>query len=254
MQTIALPASLLVEPERHALLPPATVAALGATVVIVPHPDDESLGCGGLLALLADYDNPAHVIVTTDGSRSHPNSASYPAARLAEVREQETLDALSVLGLPASSVRFLRYPDCGLPAAGTVAFEKAATQLREMLGALTPATLLVPWRRDPHCDHEATWRLLREAVVGLPAAPRWLEYPIWAWTQAESEAAPQTDDGRAWRLDISPVLARKEQAIARHRSQMGALIHDDPGGFVLEPAILAHFARPWELFIEPADG
>lgn len=241
------------EQEQHPLLPPETAVTLGSTIVVAPHPDDESLGCGGLLALLADFGNPAHVLVMTDGSRSHPNSPSYPAARLAALREQETLDALTALGLPASSARFLRHRDCGLPAAGTVAFAKAAMQLREMLVALTPATLLVPWRRDPHCDHEATWRLLREATVGLPAPPRWLEYPIWAWTQAESEAAPQTDDDHASRLDISPLLARKEQAIARHRSQMGALIHDDPGGFVLEPAMLAHFARPWELFIEPAD-
>ncbi|MDQ3545581.1 MAG: PIG-L family deacetylase [Verrucomicrobiota bacterium] len=254
VQTDAPPSSLLVEPDQHALLPPKTAATLGSTIAIAPHPDDESLGCGGLLALLAAFGNAAHVLVMTDGSRSHPNSPSYPAARLAALREQETLAALEVLGLPASTARFLRYPDCGLPAAGTVAFGEAATQLREMLVARTPDTLLVPWRRDPHCDHEATWRLLREASAGMPSPPRWLEYPIWAWTQAESKAAPQTNDGHAWRLDISPVLARKERAIARHRSQMGVVIQDDPGGFVLEPAMLAHFARPWELFIEPVDG
>lgn len=241
------------EPERHALLPPETAVTLDCTVVVGPHPDDESLGCGGLLALLADYGNPAHVIVMTDGSRSHPDSPSYPAARLAALREQEVLDALAALGLPARAARFLRYPDGGLPAPGTLAFDETARQLHEMLVALATDTLLVPWRRDPHCDHEATWGLLREATVALESRPRWLEYPVWAWTQAESEVAPRTDEGHAWRLDIFPVLARKEQAIARHRSQTGALIHDDPGGFVLVPEMLAHFVRPWELFIEPAD-
>jgi len=254
MQTAAPPNSLLMEPERHALLPPETALTLGATVVIAPHPDDESLGCGGLLALLAHFGSSAQVIVMTDGTRSHPNSPSYPAARMVALREQETLDALAALGLPSSGARFLRYPDCGLPALGTMAFEEAIRGLRETLVALKPATLVVPWRRDPHCDHEATWRLLRAAVSGLPSPPRWLEYPVWAWTQAETELAPQPDDGRAWRLDISSMLARKKLAIARHRSQTGALIHDDPDGFVLTAAMLAHFARPWELFIEPADG
>lgn len=227
---------------------------MGSTVIVAPHPDDESLGCGGLLALLVDCGRPAHILVMTDGSRSHPHSPSYPAARIAALRERETLDALAALGMAARAVRFLRYPDCGLPGAGTVAFKEAATRLHETLVALAPDTLLVPWRRDPHCDHQATWRLLREATVGLTAPPRWLEYPIWAWMQAGSEIAPHTDDGHGWRLDISPVLARKLRAIARHRSQTGALIDDDPGGFVLEPAMLAHFARPWELFIEPANG
>ena len=190
----------------------------------------------------------------TDGSRSHPNSLSYPAARLAALRERETLAALAALGLPVNAAHFLRYRDCGLPTAGTLAFEEGAAQLHEMLVALVPDTLLVPWRHDPHCDHEATWRWLRRAAAGLAAPPRWLEYPVWAWTQAGSKIAPQAEEGHAWRLDITPVLAGKAQAIAQHRSQTGALIHDDPGGFVLEPEMLVHFARPWELFIEPADG
>ncbi len=251
MQTIAGPISLLVEPERHPLHPSGMVATFGATVVVAPHPDDESLGCGGLLALLATFGNSAHVIVMTDGARSHPNSHSYPGTRLAAVREREMLDALSALGLPSAAAHFLRYPDCGLPVAGTPAFEEAAQRLRELLVRLAPETLLVPWRRDPHCDHEATWNLLRAAAADLSARPRCLEYPVWAWTRAETEVAPRADEGRAWRLDISSVRARKSQAIASHRSQTGQLIQDDPDGFTLEPEMLAHFTRPWELFIEP---
>lgn len=252
MHVGAQPSSLLLEPELHQLLPPETVAQCGCTVVVAPHPDDESLGCGGLLALLADRGNDVHVVVMTDGSRSHPNSAAYPAARLAPLRERETLDALAALGVLASAACFLRYPDCGLPVADTPAFDQAVAQIRQMLARLAPATLVLPWRRDPHCDHEATWSLWKAAVAGMPRPPRWLEYPIWAWTQAKSEVAPRASEGRAWRIDISSVLARKARAIAQHRSQTSALIHDDPGGFRLQPEMLAHFAQPWELFIEPA--
>ncbi len=254
MEAVASFGSLLVDPERHAFLSPATAGALASTVVVAPHPDDESLGCGGLLALLAAAGHPAHVIVMTDGSRSHAHSPSFPAARLAALREEETIEAVAALGLPAHAVQFLRHPDCGLPAAGTPAFDEAVAQVRQALVALAPATLLVPWRRDPHCDHAATWRIVRQAVAERPAPLRWLEYPVWAWQQPGSESAPRPEDGRAWRLDITPVVARKARAIARHRSQRGVLIRDDPGGFVLQPEMLAHFARPWELFIEPADG
>lgn len=245
-----LQTSLLSGPDQHPLFSPATVRTLGSVLVAAPHPDDESLGCGGLLALCAQSGIPTHVVVMTDGSRSHPHSLSYPAARLAAVREDETRAALAELGLPAAWVTFLRHPDGALPLVDTPFFKKTAARLHAMLLALAPATLFVPWRRDPHCDHEATWQLFRQAIQSLPQPPRWLEYPIWAWPHAESGIAPQAGEVRAWRLDITPVLARKEKAIARHRSQTGTLIHDDPSGFTLEPAMLAYFAQPWELFLE----
>ncbi len=248
-----IPTSLLTEPERHPLLPENFVATLGFTVVVAPHPDDESLGCGGLLALFAKHNLPAHLIVITDGSRSHPHSRSHPPERLAAVRQEETLDALSALNIPAHSAHFLQHGDCALPSEGSPDFDAAAAKIRGILEVLRPDTLLVPWRRDPHCDHVATWQLLRAALRALAYAPRWIEYPVWAWNFAESDVAPQEAEGSAWRLEISSVLDRKTQAIAAHRSQHGKLIHDDPSGFVLEPPMLAHFAKPWELFIEPGD-
>ena len=247
------PPSLLRQTERHPLLPPTRAAACGTTLVVAPHPDDESLGCGGLLALLAESGNRVEVVIMTDGARSHPGSQSHPAERLARLREQETLEALATLGLPPTVAKFLRYPDCGLPVPGSAAFADAVIGLRRILDQLSPATLVVPWRRDPHGDHEATWALWRAAIGGFSPAPRWLEYPVWAWTQVDGATAPQPHEGRAWRLDITPVLARKAQAIAQHRSQLGRIIHDDPTGFCLAPEMLSHFARAWELFIEPTD-
>lgn len=225
----------------------------GSTVIVAPHPDDESLGCGGLLALLANTAQRTNVLVMTDGSRSHPGSLSYSSGRLAAVREQETIDALAILGVRREHAHFLRYQDTALPARRSPGFSAAVTRLRETLIPLSPDTLLVPWRRDPHGDHEATWQLVHAAAADLSRRPRWLEYPIWAWTCPDRAAAPQPTEADAWRLDIAPVAALKARAIAQHRSQLGALIDDDPGGFVLEPSMLVHFAHPWELFLEPAD-
>jgi LmbE family N-acetylglucosaminyl deacetylase len=246
--------SLLLDPERHPLCPAEAAAALGHTIVFAPHPDDESLGCGGLLALLAGAGIAVTVVIVTDGSRSHPNSVSHSSGRLASIREAETLDAVAELGLAPSSVQFLRYPDCGLPYRGTSIYREAIARLRRLMTDMRPETMLVPWRRDPHSDHIGTWHLLRSTVDGMRSRPRWLEYPVWAWPHAHAGDAPRHDEACAWRIDISSVLARKQRAIAQHRSQLGRLIHDDPEGFVLEPAMLAYFAQPWELFIEPHDG
>ena len=241
--------SLLLDPERHPLRTADTALALGATAVLAPHPDDESLGCGGLLALLADAGAPTRVVVVTDGCGSHPNSAAYPAERLRTLREAEARAAVDALGLDEAAVTFLRHADCGLPDEGTEAFDAAARELAEALAGAE--TVVVPWRRDPHCDHVGTWALACAAAARMDEPPRWIEYPVWAWPNADTDVAPQDGEARAWRLDIAPVLDRKRAAVAAHRSQTTDLIDDDPDGFTLAPDMLAHFERPWELFLEP---
>ena len=238
--------SLLRDPERHPLRPADAVRALGRTAVLAPHPDDESLGCGGLLALLAAHGVPAKVVVVTDGTKSHPNSASHPAPRLRAVRQAEARQALEALGI-ADGV-FLDHVDCEMPARDSAAFEAAADHLARVLAGVE--TVLVPWRRDPHCDHVATWELAAAAAARLDDPPRWIEYPVWAWPHADTEVAPQDGEARVWRLDVSGVLDAKRRAIAAHQSQAGG-ITDDPEGFCLQPDMLAHFDRPWELFLEP---
>ena len=240
----APPASLLDDPERHPLRPGGAALDLGRVVVLAPHPDDESLGCGGLLGLLADAGRPAHVVVVTDGTRSH-TSATWPPSRLRALREVEARRAVRHLG-HGSRVEFLRFPDCGLPARGTDAFEAAADRMAALVAELRPDTLLVPWRRDPHCDHVATWEL---AQARRDPDVRWIEYPVWAW--ANAEAAPRPDEATAWRLDVTATVDRKTEAVAAHRSQTTPMIDDDPDGFILEPGMLAHFRRPWELYLDP---
>lgn len=240
--------SLLDAPERHRLCPPGTVRALGTVVVLAPHADDESLGCGGLLALLADAGQAAHVVVVTDGSASHPGSTLFPPARLAVLREAEAADAVAALG-HAGRVHSLRLADGDLPAPGTDAFERAADRLAALAAQIGAETLVVPWRRDPHPDHEATWRL---AHARRDPAVRWVEYPVWAW--ARGSAPPTAADAAAWRLDIRSAADRKAAAIAAHRSQYAGIVTDSPDAFQLSDTILAHFRRPWELFLDPHDA
>ena len=187
--THASPPGPLAAPDAVELRPAAVAAELGRTVVLAPHADDESLGCGGLLAHLADAGLGPRVVVVTDGTRSHPGSAAYPAPRLRALREDEARQACAVLG---ADVAFLRHPDGGLPAPGSPAFCDAAVALAAHLADAD--TVVVPWRRDPHGDHEGTWRLARAAVAERDRPTRWLEYPVWAWTRSGGPEAPRAGE------------------------------------------------------------
>lgn len=234
--------------ERLPLLAAETVTSFGRTLVVAPHQDDESLGCGGTIALLCARRLPVHVLFVSDGAGSHPNSRTYPMARLIEVREREARAALAALGGNDDATTFLRLPDRYVPRAGSEGFTAACAMVRGVLDHWQPDTILLPWRRDPHGDHRASWELV--TAVATPAV-RLIEYPIWILIERGAEDLPRAGEVRGWRLDIGEALVRKRAAIAAHRSQTTDLIGDDPAGFRLTASDLGHFDRSFELFLEP---
>lgn len=221
------------------------VLAWGPTLVIAPHADDESLGCGGAIALLRGAGIAVEIVWLTDGTKSHPHSRSYPAPRLAALREAEAHAAAEALGVPSEHRHFLRLPDAAMPALVTPEGQRALGQLRALLAG--KETVLVTWRGDPHCDHRDAYALAREAVRG--SRLRLIEYPIWVWENGLPEDAPASAGCEILRVDIAKALPRKQRAIAAHQSQVTDLIHDDPEGFRVPETMLEHFQQPWELFI-----
>lgn len=217
----------------------------GGLVVVAPHPDDESLGCGGLIAEACARGRPVRVMIVSDGCGSHTHSATYPPDRLRALRETETLEAVVALGLGRQHVQFLRLPDGNVPPSGPEA-EAAATAIVAAADEIGASALFVTWGHDPHRDHKASAAIVTLAGDRL-GTKRVFAYPIWGWTLPEDLEVGAPPQGQ--RLDITAHLPAKAAAIAAHRSQITDLIADDPSGFRLEPAMLARFARPYEIFI-----
>lgn len=245
--------SPLVNPTVLPLLSVQAIAAHTA-LVVAPHPDDETLGCGGVIALLRSLGCQVCVLVISDGTLSHPRSRKYPAAALRALREAETLAAIAVLGVNESEVTFLELPDGAIPTPESTGFTDAVASCRASIVTFAPQTIFLPWRHDPHPDHRATWQLIHGALVGVVGEPtllpRIIEYPIWDWDPEQRGQSTETNRVKAWRLDISKVVELKQQAIAAYRSQTTNLIDDDPEGFRLTPEMLANFAQPWEVYLE----
>jgi LmbE family N-acetylglucosaminyl deacetylase len=222
------------------------IIGTGTCLILAPHPDDESLGCGGLIAACVAAGRAPLVVILTDGAGSHPGSQAYPAERLRAVRARETQTATAILGLPADQLVFLNQPDSVVPFRGRGFAAIVETVLAHVQPGCT--AILAPWRHDPHCDHEAA--SLIAATVAEQAGIAHVAYPVWSWTLPPNVPIPDPpSDG--WRLWIEPFLAAKRQAIQAHESQYGDLITDDPNGFRLPETLLAAFSGPFETFIDP---
>ncbi len=220
----------------------------GSVVVLAPHPDDESLGCGGLLSMLASAGRPGRVVVMSDGAGSHPNSHSHPPSVLRALRQAEANEAVAHLGTPPPL--FLDWGDGDVPDAGPRFEEAVASVIDAARGfGMLAATIDL----DPHKDHVATWAIAREAA--RRSGQRLLGYAVWSWRHLYPEMAPidpvsVAGPPRGLRLDVAAVLSAKRSAVMAHRSQTTRLIDDDPEGFILSEAVLDVLLRPFEVYLE----
>lgn len=216
-------------------LSPEAVAR--SAVVLAPHPDDETLGCGGLVARKRALGVAVTVVFMTDGAGSHHNLVD--AAELANRRRREALTACTRLGVDADATHFLDLPDGHLAAS----FDEAVARLGPVLGAVGATQLVIPHPAEPPSDHEATFRIARRCVARSPADYEALLYPVWLWDQwpfTNPLSAPRarTSTSTVVRtaidhrlglglsrslqrsLDIASVLGRKRAALDAHASQM----------------------------------
>ena len=111
-------------------------------VVVAPHPDDESLACGGLMVDARREGLRCKVVIVSDGAGSHPNSKAYPPERLAAIREEEAKQAGVELGLRPEDMLFLRLPDRFVPSEGEEA-ERAIDAIADCAREIGAGSLFV---------------------------------------------------------------------------------------------------------------
>ena len=209
--------------------------------IFAPHPDDEVLGCGGLLQQLAANGNTLVLLHVTNGTQSHPNSLIYPPKKLDVIRPQESLNALDVLDIAHQVTTIaLELPDGDVFAHQEQFHQKLATIIQ-------PDDILVtPFIHDGHPDHEATGQ-----VVATFAKRRQLacyQVLIWAWHWAKPD-----DERIPWhyahRVDLSvEQVQRKKQAIACFDSQIS--IDESTGNPpILSAQTIARICQPWEVYL-----
>jgi LmbE family N-acetylglucosaminyl deacetylase len=145
-----------------------------STLIIAPHPDDEVLGCGGLIARLVNKKISPHIIIMTGGEGSHYGCCTTPHEDIIRARRQLTFQATQILGLPASHIHCLDYVDGEISLKNTVETDK----LRRLLDELSYDTVFVPHKGEGWSDHLQTAEIVKNIVqkdVEL------YEYCVWVW-------------------------------------------------------------------------
>lgn len=148
----------------------------GKSMVVAPHPDDEVLGCAGLVQRLLSAGRQVDVVILSGGGRSHAGCCGIDEAELIETRRQLSRRAAGIIGLPPERLHFLDYPD------GGIAFDNAETgRFRQLMAELNPDAVFVPHRGEGWSDHLAAADIARRLTEGDKAAARVFEYCVWFW-------------------------------------------------------------------------
>lgn len=173
-------------------------------LVLAPHPDDEVIGCGGLIAKHLREGRAVRVVVATDGAEADPSVGDRDDYR--RRREEESRRGLEVLG--DVDVHFLRFPDRGLD-------DSVAGAIREHLAAFKPDLICVPSPVEIHPDHLALSRAFCELVQRDESLFADLAIARVAFYEVSQPLRPNA------LVDITDVAEEKYRAIAAHESQTG---------------------------------
>ena len=173
-------------------------------LVFAPHPDDEVIACGGLLAHHLRENRSVRIVVVTDGTRA--TGADNDATAYRDLRERESRRGLEILGGKAD-LHFLRVPDRTLG-------EEVGAALREHLAAFRPDLVCVPSAVEIHPDHVALSRAFCHLIQGDETLFAELATARVAFYEVSQPLRPNT------LVDITDVAEAKYEAIAAHESQV----------------------------------
>lgn len=180
--------------------PVVAIPSAVRAVVVAPHPDDETIGCGGTIAILSAAGCAVHVLVASQGEASvaEPTTAKGAAGqqRLAEVMAAaRCLGAATLVSCDLPDGQLLRY------------LEPLTERLSGALVDYRPQVIFVPWPLDDHSDHRAACLALAEALrrSELKSGTEIWTYEVWGALPANRV------------VDITAVWARKQAALREHR-------------------------------------
>lgn len=144
-----------------------------SVLIVAPHPDDEVLGCGGLIVRLVAEGKAPHIVFMTGGEQSHSCCCNISKNEIITARYSLALNAMHILGVPESNIHYLSYPD------GNIDRNNIETEkLSNLIHKLIPEAVFVPHWGEGWSDHVKTGLIVKEL---LPRTVPVYEYCVWLW-------------------------------------------------------------------------
>lgn len=182
-------------------------------LVLAPHPDDETLGAGSLIAHAAAHGRLAAVAYLTDGTGSHPAGTQG----LAAARRVEAGRAVARLADRSIPIGWIGWRDAHPPEEGSPHFLRDAMRFGALLRRRRIDAVAVTDLAESHCDHVAAHRLAGAAIRLARRPIALFSYHVWG----------TPSDHRARRIRTEPMaLGRRRHALQAHRSQLSAALGD----------------------------
>ena len=203
--------------------------------VVAPHPDDETLGCGGTIIEKRRHGARVRVAFVSDGSASHTQWVSRE--ELAARRQAEARRACERLGVRSEDVFFLDLPDEAL----SDHVEAGSTALGKLFIEHPARQFFIPHRLEPPPDHSAATAMAFGGLRESGASGVTFEYPVWMWSKwpwVPWENDPSALEGRSrqtsliasgirsnmeqlrCRVDVRAHVDAKRDALNHHETQM----------------------------------
>ncbi|MEM0174420.1 MAG: PIG-L family deacetylase [Sulfolobaceae archaeon] len=179
-------------------------------LIIAPHPDDETLCCGGSIVKFLEEGNEVRVIIVTDGRYGSPNDELRGSKELIEIRKKEALNATRILGLSKDNVEFLDFED------GKIKEKRNEVKaiMMDILENYGPDFIFAPIPLDKHSDHSELGKIL------LSLFPSAYFYII--WTREDLDLSEWNEI----RTDIRRYKEKKIMALNEYKSQIGGFPDD----------------------------
>lgn len=222
----------------------------GIIVIVAPHMDDEALACGGLISKLPDKTR-IHLIYATDGMKSPAPiipGRDKISPDLGKLRMQESIEAMSLLGVPGENLHFLCLPEAQMQK-NMPALQEA---LREKLEQIDPQYIFAPFRYDRHPDHLAVNHVVVSALQSNAVKAQLIEYFVYyRWRLLpKRDIRKYIQSQYLFSLDISDVAKLKRQSLDCFASQT-TIYYPWQTRPILRPKLLDEECQNPEYFLIP---
>ena len=168
-------------------------------LILSPHFDDESIGCGGTILRHVDSGDRVTVLFMTDGSEGCPEEDNRDLA--SAIRKSEAEAAADVLGV--DRLEFLDEPETMLMIGA-----RLLKKMKKMIDETDPDVIYLPSFLDNHIDHVELNRILYATLKGTSTSPEIRLFGLWTIIPPNLI------------VDITASIDRKIAAVNKYRSQI----------------------------------